>query len=135
MILLSTPMLNYASNDIYNMEIKNAMDSMPKKVKTQLGDFKFYFGKDSKPFEYTKGETIYTSNRSNGVLKSNLKACNWVFYSALIDLKKQAQAVNGKGVANIESNWKNNPTNNSKTFVCAEGLIMTGVALKGNIIR
>lgn len=117
------------------MSIESAMKLMPEKVKNQLGDFKFYFGKDSKPLTSSVAGTIHTSNRTNGVLKSYQKSCNWAFYSALIDLEKQAKAMDGKGVANIESNWKNNPTSSNKTYVCANGFMMSGVALKGDVIK
>ncbi|WP_150467971.1 excinuclease [Francisella sp. SYW-9] len=129
------PLTGYASDDVYNMSIKNAMKLMPKDVKNQIGDFKFYFGKDSKPLTSSITGTIHTSNRTNGVFKSYQKSCNWVFYSALIDLEKQAKAMGGNGVANIESNWKNNPTSSKDTYVCGDGLIMSGVALKGDVIK
>ena len=43
--------------------------------------------------------------------------------------------MDGKGVANIESNWKNNPTSSNETYVCANGFMMSGVALKGDVIK
>ncbi|AJI55026.1 putative excinuclease ATPase subunit [Francisella philomiragia] len=129
------PLSVYASDDIHDVSIKNAMEVMPDKVKNKLGDFKFYFGKDSKPFDYSAEGTIYTSKRTNGTFKHYEKSCNWAFYSALIDLKEQSQAAGGKGVADIESNWKNNPTSSKDTYVCGEGLLMSGVALKGLIIK
>ena len=129
------PLTSYASGDIYNMDIKNAMKLMPEKVKNELDDFKFYFGKDSKPLTSSVIGTIHTSTRTNGFLKSYQKSCNWVFYSALINLGKKAKAMGGNGVANIESNWENNPTSSNETYVCVNGFLMSGVALKGDVIK
>ena len=67
--------------------------------------------------------------------KSAQKACDWVFYSALLNLKQQAKNMGGNAVANIESNWKNHATSSSKKYMCANGLWVSGVALKGTVIK
>ncbi|WP_395947319.1 excinuclease [Caedibacter taeniospiralis] len=118
-----------------NYNINQAMTTMPPKVKTETGDFKFYFGNNSAPFgAKTLGE-IKTSRRANAFAKDPVASCNWVFYSALLNLKHQAQAIGGNAIANIQSNWKNNASASIETYVCDNGLWMSGVALKGDAIK
>ncbi|MEY8714593.1 excinuclease [Francisella philomiragia] len=123
------------ANGVFDMSIPNAQESMPSNVKDQVGDFKFYFGKDSAPLMSKDLGSVQTSVRTNGVFKDSNKSCNWVFYSALLKLKEQAQARGATGVANIQSNWKNNTTSSDKTFVCGKGNMMSGVALIGTAIK
>ncbi|WHN65945.1 excinuclease [Cysteiniphilum sp. QT6929] len=118
-----------------NYNINQAMNSMPTKVKTQTTDFKFYFGKNSAPTGAKDLGEITTSRRANAFAKDPVASCNWVFYSALLSLENQAKEMGGNGVANIQSNWKNNTTSSTDTYVCENGLWMSGVALKGNAIK
>lgn len=117
-----------------NYNINQAMSSMPTKVKTQTTDFKFYFGKNSAPAGAKDLGEITTSRRANAFAKDPVASCNWVFYSALLSLESQAKEMGGNGVANIQSNWKNNTTSSTDTYVCENGLWMSGVALKGDVI-
>ena len=133
--ILSMPLLSYAADDIHNMSIKNAMKMMPDSVKAKLGDFKFNFASDSVPVTGDATNKVKTSDRTNSVFKDSVESCNWVFYSALINIKKDAQKIGGTSVDNIQSNWRNNPTSSNKTFVCADGLIMSGVALTGYAVK
>ena len=137
LVLLSTPFMSFAKDDIYNMEVKNAMDTMPDNVKQEIGSFKFYFGNDSSPSSSTKVGKVYANGRTNGFWKGYEKSCNRVFYSDLIHLKKSALKIDPKatGAANITSNWKNNLTSSEDSFVCGKGLLMAGVALRGDVVK
>ena len=116
-----------------NYNINQALSSMPTKVKTQTTEF--YFGKNSAPAGAKDLGEITTSLRANAFAKEPVVSCNWVFYSALLSLESQAKEMGGNGVANIQSNWKNNTTSSTDTYVCENGLWMSGVALKGNAIK
>ncbi|WP_440683231.1 excinuclease [Cysteiniphilum halobium] len=117
-----------------NYNINQALTSMPTKVKIKTNDFKFYFGKNSAPIGAKDLGEITTSRRSNAFAKDPVASCNWVFYSALLSLENQAKEMGGNAVANIQSNWKNNTTSSTDTYVCDNGLWMSGVALKANVI-
>lgn len=123
-----------ANQGLQTYNINDAMKNMPASVKAKTGDFKFYFNESAGLGSKNLGP-IKTSNRTNAAGKSALTACNWVFYSALLDLKQQAQQMGGDAVANIHSNWKNNKTKSSTTFVCENGLWLTGVALTGEAVN
>lgn len=134
--LLSLLLTACASNQgIGNYNVNQALNSMPPEVKAKLGNFKFYFGEAS-PNKNAKdlGE-IQTSLRTNSFAKESQVSCDWVFYSALINLKNQAEAKGANAVSNIQSNWKNNTLNSDSVYVCDNGLLMSGVALKGKAIK
>ncbi|WP_119343193.1 YgdI/YgdR family lipoprotein [Facilibium subflavum] len=118
-----------------NYNINHALNTMPTDMKQQTEGFHYYFGKNSAPFGAKDLGPIRTSRRTNAFAKEPVKSCNWVFYSALLELKQQAQALGGNGVANIQSNWKNNATSSKETYVCENGLWMSGVALIGDAIK
>ena len=134
-LVLGLVSTSFASDDMHNISIKNAMDSMPADVKTKIGDVKFYFGKDSAPAGTKVVGTLMPSLRTNGFLKDETVSCNRVFYSDLIQMAQDAKAHGGTAVANIQSNWQHNTTSSSETFVCAAGLWMSGVALKADVIK
>ncbi len=122
-----------ANKGVVKFNIQDAQKDMPKSVSSQLGDFKFYF--DEVPSGATNIGTITTSNRTNAAFKNAQNPCNWVFYSALLDLKKQAQELGGNAVGNIVSNWHNVETPSKTDYVCASGALMAGVALKGEALK
>ena len=124
-----------SNTGIKHYNINQALNAMPSKVKNKTGEFKFYFGDDSIPFLAEKLGEIQTTNRTNAFAKEPLISCNWVFYSALLDLKAQSLKLGGNGVANINSNWKNNIYSSSTEYVCDNGLWMSGVALLGTAIK
>lgn len=70
----------------------------------------------------------------NAFNKTDEKACNWAFLSAMIALKDRAVREGGNAVINIKSNYKNNLTSSEKTFQCGAGALMAGVALTGEVV-
>ncbi len=137
-IILATafliPVLSFG-DDLANMDIKTAMDSMPAKVKTKLDNFKYVFGKNTLPVMSVKASDVRVVGRTNAVFKNNLESCNLAFYNALIKLKSEADAGGATGVANIQSNWKDDTTSSNTTFICATGLLMSGVAFTGTAFK
>ncbi len=57
------------------------------------GSVKFFFGNQETPKILTKLSTDMTNQKTNAVGKSDEKACNWVFLSAMIQLGKTRQTV------------------------------------------
>jgi hypothetical protein len=115
--------------------INQAITGMPLSIKNKVGDFKFYFGTNSAPIGAQKLGQVSASPRTNAWGKPALKSCNWVFYSALISLKKQAQERGGNAVANIQSNWKDNKFDSKTEFEGDNTFNMSGVALIGEVIK
>ena len=129
-LMLTAPIMSYAADDIHNMNIETSMKAMSADVKERIGDVKFKFGTGTGS---TSGTEVFSNKRSNGTFKDVGESCNRAFYSDLIKMANEARESNKTEVVNVVSNWKGVPTSSTTTFVCADGLWMSGVALKGNL--
>jgi uncharacterized protein YbjQ (UPF0145 family) len=102
----------------------------------RLGDgVRFYFGTQATPTVLSKIDTSHTSQKTNAFAKSDAKACNWAFLSAMIQLQKRAKKVGANAVINIVSNHKNEVFSSETEFECHAGAIVAGVALKGDFVK
>lgn len=106
-------------------------------AKSRLGDdVQFFFG-DQKP----AGKVLEnlgsdkTSQKTNSVGKSAQTSCNWAFLSAMLQLKKRANALGANAIVNIQSNYKNESFSSATEYECHDGAIMTGVAFKADFVR
>ena len=92
------------------------------------------FGDNPHP-RIAKNIGTYTSNKkTNAFGKSDEKACNWAFLSAIITLRDRARTEGGNAVINIRSNYKNNETSSETSFQCGAGSVVAGVALIGDVV-
>jgi uncharacterized protein YbjQ (UPF0145 family) len=57
-----------------------------------------------------------------------------VFLSAVLALQERARQLGGNAVINIKSNYKNKLTESATEFTCGSGALMSGVALKGEVV-
>ncbi|VAW90132.1 hypothetical protein MNBD_GAMMA17-1653 [hydrothermal vent metagenome] len=124
----------FARNDQLTFPVQDVLNS--EDAEERLGGrVKFYFGaQESGEIARNFGE--YRSNKkTNAFNKSDLRACNWAFLSALIALEKRALREGGDAVINIQSNYKNNPFSSETEFECGAGNIIAGVALKGTVVK
>lgn len=96
---------------------------------------KYYFGTQKSPKVLETLGTDKTSQKTNAVGKSDEKACNWAFLSAMLRLEKRAKDLGANAVINIVSNYKNVEFSSETEFECHAGAIMAGVALKGDFVR
>ena len=79
---------------------------------------------------------FYVSNRkTNGVFKTFESSCTRAFLSAIISLQDRAVIEGGNAVINIHSFYKKKEMFSEEVFECHEGNIMSGVALKGRVVR
>jgi len=122
-----------ARDDVADYSIADALASA--QAQSILGtDIQFYFG-DQPHGEIANNFSEYGTNlKTNGVNKSDKEACEWVFISTLKSLRDRARSVGANAVVNIRSNYKNNLTSSATTFRCGSGALMSGVALKGDIV-
>ncbi len=123
----------YARDEVQSFPLDQALNSAD--AKSKLGDsIKFAFGTTSIG-KVTKNHGEFRANKkTNAFGKSDAKACNWAFLSAMISLKDRAVNSGGNAVINIRSNYKNNTTSSESTFQCGAGNILAGVALIGDIV-
>lgn len=110
------------------LEAKDAKDKLD-------GSIKFFFGIQETPTILTKLGTDVTNQKTNAFGKSDEKACNWVFLSAMIQLDKRAKQLGANAVVNIVSYYKKNIMSSPTEFECHAGAIIAGVALRGEFVK
>ena len=117
-----------------NLSIAAAMAANDGKEK--LSDsVQYFFAGQPTPKVIEKLGTDKTSQKTNAFGKSDEKACNWVFLSAMMRLEKRAKELGANAVVNIVSNYNNVESASPTEFECHAGSIMAGVALKGDFVR
>lgn len=99
------------------------------------GEVQYFFAGQKTPKVLETLSTDKTSQKTSAFGKSNEKACNWVFLSAMMRLEKRAKELGANAVVNIVSNYNNVESASATDFECHVGNIMAGVALKGDFVR
>ena len=110
------------------LEVKDAKDKLD-------GSIKFFFGDQETPKVLTKLGTDVTNQKTNAFGKSDERACNWVFLSAMIQLEKRAKQMGANAVVNIVSYYQKNVMSSPTEFECHAGAIIAGVALRGEFVK
>ncbi|MCB5188051.1 excinuclease ABC subunit A [Methylobacillus caricis] len=96
---------------------------------------KLFFGNQPHPaVEKTLGEWK-TNKKTNGFNKSDKEACEWTLLSALLELQERASKEGGNAIINIKSNYKNKEASSETEYMCGSGALMSGVALKGDVVK
>lgn len=123
-----------ARDDVQSYSIAEAMSL--EHAKQKLGnDIKFYFGEQSHGKIEKNFGNVATNKKTNAFNKSDKEACQWVFLSAMIQLKDRAKREGGNAVVNIKSNYKNNLSTSDTEFKCGAGTFVAGVALVGDVVQ
>ena len=99
------------------------------------GSVKFFFGNQETPKVLAKLSTDVTNLKTNAVGKSDEKACNWVFLSAMIQLEKRAKQLGANAVVNIVSYYRKEVMSSATEFECHAGSVIAGVALRGEFVK
>ena len=88
LISISTTILS-AKDDIGDYSVKEAM-AVPKIAKAIGDGISFYFGNTEHPEVVTNFGEFKTNKKTNAFGKSDKEACQWVFASAMKQLKQRA---------------------------------------------
>jgi uncharacterized protein YbjQ (UPF0145 family) len=96
---------------------------------------KFYFGDQPPPQVLTNLGSDVSNRKTNAFGKSDEKACNWAFLSAMVALEKRAQQLDANAVINIVSYYNKKVMSSATEFECHAGAIIAGVALKGEFVK
>ncbi|WOE31262.1 MULTISPECIES: excinuclease [unclassified Acinetobacter] len=118
-------MYNYNFNDAVNRAIADGVLD---------GSVKFYLAGTQSGGKLIEAGVV-TNKKTNGFAKSAEGSCDHVLRSALIQLQNAAQQKGANAVTNIVSFYKSNETKSTTSYQCAKGTLMTGVALKGNLVK
>jgi len=131
-ILLTLSQFSVARDDIGDYSVANVLAT--EQAKEKLSGVRYYFGAQ-KHGKVSKRYGVFSTNKkSNAFGKSDQEACEWVFLSAMIQLKERAAALGANAVINIKSNYRGNLTSSDETFKCGAGAIIAGVALQGEVV-
>jgi hypothetical protein len=131
--LLLVPSAVFARNDIESYSIRDVLEL--EKSKEILGDdIKFFFGNEVHGKILKRFGNFRSNRKTNAFVKSDLKACQRAFLSAMISLRDRAVLEEGNAVINIKSNYRNDLTSSEETFQCGAGFLMAGVALVGTVV-
>lgn len=123
-----------ARDNLLDMSIEQALNTPEAKERLNKG-IVFSFGDEvSVDVQESFGE-YRTSKRTRAFNRDDQDACQWVFLTAMLELQKKAESLGADAVVNIRSNWKNEQTSSSTTFVCAKGGMIAGVALIGEFVK
>ena len=110
------------------METKDAQDKLD-------GSVKFFFGDQAAAQVLTKLGSDVANRKTNAFGKSDEKACNWAFLSALVALEKRAQQLGANAVINVVSYYNKKVMSSTTEFECHAGAVIAGVVLKGDFVK
>ena len=99
------------------------------------GSIKFFFGAQQHPTILTKLGTDVSNRKTNAFAKSDERACNWAFLSAMIALERRAKQLGANAVVNIVSYYQRIEMSSTTDFECHAGAVIAGVALKGDFVK
>ena len=99
-------------------------------------DIAFYFSDQPYPaVEATLNRGVVIDKKAAGIGKRDVEVCNQTMLSALVELQERARKSGGNAVINIASYYKQNRFESRDQYQCAGGMIRTGVALIGDVVR
>lgn len=124
----------HARDDKLMMPISAAMDA-PETQEKLDGAIHYYFGNQKTPKILQKLGTDSSNKKTNAFGKSDEKACQWAFLSAMLSLEQRAKQLGANAVINIVSNYKKVVVSSNTEYECHAGGIMAGVALKGDFVK
>ena len=123
-----------AADDVKMHPLSDALRT-PAAVEKLDQRVKLFFGNQAHPKVLKELGEWKTNKKTNGFNKSAKEACEWAFLSAILELQERAIKEGGDAVVGIKSNWKNQETVSDTEYVCADGALMSGVALKGTVVK
>jgi len=123
-----------ARNDLQDFSIHEALSTPEAKQKIDK-NIRLYFGNTKHPKYQRSFGKFSTSKKTNAFNKSDKLACEWAFLSAIIQMQRKAKGLGANAIVNIKSNYNRTETSSRKSFKCAAGNILAGVALKGTFIK
>ena len=124
----------YARNTQHMYLYQDAMNTEDAKMKLDM-DIQFFFGDQPHPAVEKKLGTYVSNKKTNALNKSDSRACEWAFLSAMLSLQQRAIREGGNAVINIQSYYKKNVINSATEFECGAGAFIAGVALRGTVVK
>jgi uncharacterized protein YbjQ (UPF0145 family) len=132
-IVLGT--VNVEARDDHGMwSISEALNTEDAKQKLNK-DIRFYFGDQSHPRIIKNFGEFMSNKKTNAFNKTDERACQWNFLSAMISFQERAQRMGGNAVVNIRSYYKKNTISSQTEFECGSGAFVSGVTFLGDVVK
>lgn len=104
-------------------------------VRSKLGnDIQFFFGEDTSPTYLKDWGVVVSPKEANAFNKSDERACENAFLSALLSLRDQARKRNANAVTEISSFYQNKPSSPDQ-YECSAGALIAAVTLRGRLVN
>lgn len=116
----------------HHLSINDALKS-PEAAEVLNPNIKLYFGTPA-PGKVVLANSV-TNKKTNAANKTDEKACQWAFLSAVKQLQDKAASKGATKVGNIVSYYKKVTFKSRTEYECHAGNIISGVALKGDIVK
>ena len=127
--------LNAQARDEHTMySIQEAMNTEDAKAKLDK-NISFYFGDQKHPSIEKRFGEFMSNKKTNAFNKTDERACQWAFLSAMLSFQDRAIREGGNAVVNIRSYYKRNEISSSTEFECGAGNIIAGVTFKGDVVK
>jgi uncharacterized protein YbjQ (UPF0145 family) len=123
-----------ARDTLHNLNVNEALQ-VGRDQGVILDDVKVFFVGQKHPAVIKKYGEFKTNKKTNAFNKSDEKACQWAFFSAIKSLQSRALKEGGNAVIDIKSNYKSREFSSPTEFQCGAGALMAGVALKGIVVK
>jgi len=133
-VLVGVPTAVQARDTKLMLPIEDALSTPDAKEKLR-GDIRFYFGNQAHPeVKERLGEGV-SNRKTNAVNKTDRRACEWTFLSALLSMQERARELGADAVINIESYYRKVPVRSATQYECHAGAVIAGVALRGEFVK
>lgn len=116
----------------HHLSINDALKS-PEAAEVLNPNIKLYFGTPA-PGKVVLANSV-TNKKTNAANKTDVQACQWAFLSAVKQLQDKAASKGATKVGNIVSYYKKVTFKSRSEYECHAGNIISGVALKGDIVK
>jgi hypothetical protein len=114
--------------------IDEAMSTEDAKAKLDKG-IHFYFGDQKHPAVAKRFGEFMSNKKTNAFNKTDERACQWAFLSAMLSFQDRALREGGDAVVNIRSYYKKNTISSSTEFECGAGNVIAGVTFLGDVVK
>jgi len=98
------------------------------------GSVRFYFGDQRHPKVLKRHGEFMSNKKTNAFNKTDKRACEWAFLSAMVSFQERAQREGGNAVINLRSYYKKNLISSSTEFECGAGAVIAGVTFLGDVV-
>lgn len=126
--------LAHARNTLLNLNVDEALQ-MGRDEGAILDNVRVFFVGQGHPQVVKKYGEFGTNKKTNAFNKSDERACQWAFFSAIKSLQSRALKEGGNAVIDIKSNYKSQEFSSPTEFQCGVGALLGGVALKGTVVQ